>query len=212
MLCDQPCGAVKCAEDALLSLICDQPCGAVKRAEDAFGSPRGQLATASARSACPRGNPPCCASEVSFETPGFSGVLSPFFQSACPRGNPPSDASAVLFMTSGLSGSLSPPGTNVAETTGPFNQTNSRVPPVVFTPRSPPQSHSRQVFQSAESANHQHIFRRASAVIQPASNISFNKRRPLFSQRPTYPSKTVGHHSASRYSVSHQHIPFSRLI
>ena len=81
------------------------------------------------------------------------------------------------------------------------------VAPLRFHLRRPdfPVLYSRQVFESAESASHQHMFQRASAVIQPATNISFGERRPLFSQRPTYPSKS------SRYSVSHQHIPFSGL-
>ena len=84
--------------EAVLSPINDHPCGELPAckvavagtAEDAFGSPRGQLATATSQNACPRGNPPSAASVVSFETSGFSGSLSPFFQSACPRGNPPS--------------------------------------------------------------------------------------------------------------------------
>ena len=120
-----------------------QRCGSCNDAEDAFGSPRGQLATASSqsacprkppsaasvvsfetsgcltgsfRSACPRGNPPSVASAVSFETSGFSGSFSPLFRSANPRGNPPSVASAVSFETSGFSGSLSPHGTTVVPT------------------------------------------------------------------------------------------------
>ena len=39
--------------------------------------------------------------------------------------------------------------------------------------------------------SHQHIFRRAPAVIQPATNISSRKRWPLFSQPPTSPPSTI---------------------